>query len=97
MESLKARKNEIMDIVYREEAERVVLEKNLKALEEKLNSLNQSLDLHRQMYDSYDKTIQETESGFKKVMKCFLTSDMTLMYYISDSGKQSSPFTFGPT
>lgn len=57
-----------MDIVYREEAERVVLEKNLKALEEKLNTLTQSLDHHKQMYDSYDKTIQETEIGFKKVI-----------------------------
>lgn len=56
-----------MDIVYREEAERVVLEKNLKALEEKLNTLNQSLDHHKQLYDSYDRTIQETEAGFKKV------------------------------
>lgn len=56
-----------MDFVYREEAERVVLEKNITALQEKLNTLNQNLEHHKEMYDSYDKTIKETEVGFKKV------------------------------
>lgn len=56
-----------MDVVYREEAERVVLEKNLKALQEKLDTLNQSLENHKGMYESYEKTIRETEDGFKKV------------------------------
>lgn len=67
LEELKTKKNEIMDIVFREEAERVVLEKNLKALQEKLNILNQSLENHKEIYESYDKTIKETEAGFKKV------------------------------
>lgn len=56
-----------MELVYREEAERVVFEKNLKCLQEKLNMLNQSLENHKAMYDSYQKTIKETEDGFKKV------------------------------
>lgn len=56
-----------MDIVYREEAERVVLEKNLKSLQENLHTLNHSLENHKGMYESYEKTIKETEDGFKKV------------------------------
>lgn len=70
LEELKIKKTELTDIVYREEAERVVLEKNIKALQEKLNNLNQSLENHKNLYESYEKTIRETENGFKKVFLC---------------------------
>lgn len=67
MEELKSKRNQIMDVVYREEAERVVLEKNVKALQENLHTLNQSLENHKDLYESYEKTIKETEDGFRKV------------------------------
>lgn len=36
-------------------------------LHEKLSKLNNSLGQHQKLRDSYDQTIKDTESGFKKV------------------------------
>lgn len=67
-----------MDIIYREEAEYIVLEKKVKLLQEKLDILNKNLVHHKEICNIYDKSIKETEDGFKKVkIKC----DILLYYF----------------
>ncbi|KAJ8934649.1 hypothetical protein NQ314_013248 [Rhamnusium bicolor] len=69
LEDLKIKRNEIVDIIYKEEAEKVVLEKNLEALQNRLALLNKSLEHHKNIYENYDKTINDTENGFKKILE----------------------------
>lgn len=54
-------------MVKEEEYEKCALEKDIKSLQEKLNNVNNNLEKHKALCDSYEKTIQDTESGFKKV------------------------------
>ncbi|KAJ8977510.1 hypothetical protein NQ317_017128 [Molorchus minor] len=65
LEELKFKRNEIIDTIYKEEAEKAVLEKNLETLQNRLALLNKSLEHYRHIYESYDKTITDTENGFK--------------------------------
>ncbi|KAG5869776.1 hypothetical protein JTB14_036341 [Gonioctena quinquepunctata] len=69
LEDLKCKRNEIVDVIYREEAERVVLEKNVKALQEKLRLLDKNLNHHKDIYEQYEKTIKDTENGFRKILE----------------------------
>ncbi|XP_060517525.1 uncharacterized protein LOC132696614 [Cylas formicarius] len=69
LEDLKVKRNELIEIIRREEAEKIVLDKNLRALQEKMNILNNNLKHHKMVFDNYDKTIQETEMGFKKILE----------------------------
>ncbi|XP_018567209.1 13 kDa deflagellation-inducible protein-like [Anoplophora glabripennis] len=69
LEDLKFKRNEIVDVIYKEEAEKVILEKKIEALQNRLTLLNKSLEHHKYMYESYDKTIKETEDGFKKILE----------------------------
>lgn len=39
----------------------------MRILQEKLHTLNKSLDHHKGLLQDYDNTIKETESGFRKV------------------------------
>lgn len=55
-------------IVKREEQEKQVIERNINALQEQLTALNANLHKHKSLCDSYEKTIHDTESGFKKVI-----------------------------
>lgn len=64
---MKVRKSELLNIIKKEEADKAVLEKNLKNVQERLTQLNNSLLQHKTLCESYDRTIRETESGFKKV------------------------------
>lgn len=64
-----------MNVIKKEEADKAVLEKNIRILQEKLGTLNNSLSLNKNIYENYERTIKETESGFKKVYKdsfCFI-------------------------
>jgi Sjoegren syndrome nuclear autoantigen 1 len=67
LEDLKVKKKEILRVVKEEEYEKCALEKDIKSLQEKLNNVNNNLEKHKALCDSYEKTIQDTESGFKKV------------------------------
>lgn len=75
-----------MNIIKKEEADKAVLEKNLRCLQERLSQLNNNLLQHRNLYDNYDRTIKETESGFKKVWK---NIEKTKLYclFIADIGE----------
>lgn len=64
---MKVRRDEITEKIKEEESDKLLLEKSLKALQEKLGILNTKLMEHRRLQDSYDSTIRDTELGFKKV------------------------------
>ncbi|CAH1183177.1 unnamed protein product [Phaedon cochleariae] len=78
LEDLKIRKNEVRAMIYKEQAEKVVIEKNIKALQDKLLLLTQNLQQHEEMYESYETTIQETENGFRKILE----SSQTLLHMV---------------
>lgn len=63
------RKCELLNIIQKEEADKAVLEKNIRILQEKLGVLNNNLLQHKNLCDNYERTIKETEIGFKKVLK----------------------------
>ncbi|XP_050312711.1 microtubule nucleation factor SSNA1-like isoform X1 [Anthonomus grandis grandis] len=69
LEELKSKRNDLVEVIQREEAEKIVLEKNIRALQDKLAQLNNSLSQHRAMCSNYDKTIEDTELGFKKILE----------------------------
>ncbi|KAI4465649.1 sjoegren syndrome nuclear autoantigen 1 [Holotrichia oblita] len=69
LEDLKVKRNSLQNIIDREENEKNCLERNIKALQEKLNILSNQLTQHKRLRDNYDKTIQDTQSGFKKILE----------------------------
>ncbi|KAK4880051.1 hypothetical protein RN001_008197 [Aquatica leii] len=69
LEQLKIKRNELQDLINQEENDKSILEKNLKALQDKLQKLNTSLVQHQKLRDNYDQTIQDTETGFKKILE----------------------------
>lgn len=91
MEDLKIKKSELVDIIDKEESEKLILEKSLRSLQEKLNNLNNNLLQHKNLCDSYDRAIRDTENGFKKVIKNtdFGCINIHLIYF-TDIGKFSN-------
>ncbi|VEN59237.1 unnamed protein product [Callosobruchus maculatus] len=69
LEELKKKRDEVVDVIYKQEAERSVLEKNISILQEKLEGLNKRLNKDRAIYEQYESTIKETEEGFKKILE----------------------------
>ncbi|XP_045471307.1 Sjoegren syndrome nuclear autoantigen 1 homolog [Harmonia axyridis] len=69
LEELKSKRINILEIIRKEESEEAILERNISALQEKLNNVQCKLKYHKQLYDDYTKTIQETEAGFKKILE----------------------------
>ncbi|XP_030767881.1 13 kDa deflagellation-inducible protein-like [Sitophilus oryzae] len=72
LEHLKLERNELVEVIRREEAEKMVLEKNIRILEDKLCNLQDRLQHHKKMCDNYDKTISETDMGYKKILESSL-------------------------
>ncbi|KAF5306350.1 hypothetical protein FQR65_LT07374 [Abscondita terminalis] len=69
LETLKVKRKELQDLIKQEENDKGILEKNLKTLQEKLQKLNASLIQHQKLRENYDQTIQDTETGFKKILE----------------------------
>ncbi|XP_044266522.1 Sjoegren syndrome nuclear autoantigen 1 homolog isoform X2 [Tribolium madens] len=69
LEDLKMKRNEMLIIVKREEQEKQSIEKNMDLMRDKLNVVTESLEKHRSLCESYEKTIQDTEAGFKKIAR----------------------------
>lgn len=69
---MKCKRADIQNVINKEENEKQVLEKHVKALLDKLNVLNKNLEKHVNTRENYDRTIHETESGFKKVFNIIL-------------------------
>ncbi|XP_025829425.1 Sjoegren syndrome nuclear autoantigen 1 homolog isoform X2 [Agrilus planipennis] len=69
LEELKNKRNALQVIIEREENEKMQLEKNMKVIQDKLQSCNNKLIQHIRIRNNYDQTIKETEVGFKKYFR----------------------------
>lgn len=78
MEDLKERRREVNNIISSQESERATLESSVKSLQDKLAGLNKSLSYHKTLKESYDRTIKDTEAGFKKVTTTTLVTNVHL-------------------
>ncbi|CAG9772035.1 unnamed protein product [Ceutorhynchus assimilis] len=69
LEEFKTKRKELLEVIKQEEEEKATLDRNMKALQEKIAHLNGNLQQHKQLCENYDKTIRETELGFKKIVE----------------------------
>ncbi|GJQ69840.1 hypothetical protein Trydic_g22388 [Trypoxylus dichotomus] len=69
LEDLRLKRNSLQKVIDQEENDKNSLERNIKVLQEKLNVLSNQLSQHKRLRDNYDKTIQDTQSGFKKILE----------------------------
>ncbi|CAH0557274.1 unnamed protein product [Brassicogethes aeneus] len=69
LEELKIKKKDVLILIEREENEKKLLEKNIKGLQEKLTLVNNNLQHHKSLCDNYERTIRDTEHGFKKILE----------------------------
>ncbi|KAK9879460.1 hypothetical protein WA026_006531 [Henosepilachna vigintioctopunctata] len=84
LEDLKSQQMELAEVIKKEEAEEALLQKNISSLQEKLNTIQNNLKYHKQIRDDYNQTIQETETGFKKILE----SSQTLLNLAQHQSKK---------
>lgn len=72
LEDLKLKRSEVQRCINKEELEKAQIEKQVKILLDKLAAVNKNLTDHMVIRDGYDRTIKETENGFKKVKNIYL-------------------------
>mmetsp|Transcript_56947 Transcript_56947/g.64971 ORF Transcript_56947/g.64971 Transcript_56947/m.64971 type:complete len:115 (+) Transcript_56947:40-384(+) len=86
IEDLKERREELNDIVSREEEEKLRIQRELQVLTERLGKIDDSLQKKQKARHDYEKTIQETEGAYMKILE----SSQTLLHYLKrDSGSLS--------
>ena len=69
MDTIIKQKNEIQSVIDREEEEKKKLEDQMRSLSERLDILNGGLGKKYQTRDEYDRTINETQSAFNKILE----------------------------
>ena len=82
MDNINAQKNEIQDMINQEEEEKRQIEEQMKALAERLETIDNSLAKKYVTRNEYDKTIQETQSAFSKILE----SSQTLLHVLKKEG-----------
>ena len=84
MDNINKQKNEIQDLINQEEEEKRQIEEQMKALAERLEVIDTSLAKKYVTRNEYDKTIQETQSAFNKILE----SSQTLLHVLKKEGAQ---------
>ena len=69
MDTIIKQKNEIQVLIDQEEDEKRQIEEQMRSLAERLDQLNQSLGKKQHTRNEYDKTINETQSAFNKILE----------------------------
>ena len=69
MDTIIGQKNEIQALIDQEEEEKRQIEEQMRALSERLETLNASLGKKYHTRNEYDKTINETQSAFNKILE----------------------------
>ena len=69
MDNITQQKNEIQQLINQEEEEKRQIEEQLKSLTDRLEVINNSLAKKYTTRNEYDKTIQETQSAFNKILE----------------------------
>ncbi|XP_063914180.1 microtubule nucleation factor SSNA1-like isoform X3 [Zophobas morio] len=67
LEDLRTKRKDLLQVVQQEEQEKATIEKNIETLQDKLSGVCDNLEKHKTLCESYDRTIRDTEAGFKKV------------------------------
>ena len=82
MDTIIKQKNEIQVIIEKEEEEKRKLEEQMRSLSERLDVINNGLGKKYQTRDEYDRTINETQSAFNKILE----SSQTLLHVLKKEG-----------
>ena len=69
MDSIIKHKNEIQELIDVEEEEKRQIEEQMRNLAERLDVLNHNLGKKIHTRNEYDKTINETQSAFNKILE----------------------------
>jgi len=78
IEDLREKREELNKQILKEEEEKVKIQKELSILTEKLSKINESLVRKTQARTEYDRTIQETEAAYMKILE----SSQTLLHVL---------------
>jgi len=68
IEDLRVKRSDLSAVIEQEEGQKREVEDKIKALKEKLEVLEKSLENKNAMKMKYDKTIEDTEGAFAKVI-----------------------------
>jgi len=69
IEDLREKREQVNKSILKEEREKQAVQKDLKALTDKLHRLNESIAQKTAARNDYDKTIQETEAAYMKILE----------------------------
>ena len=78
IEDLREKREEVNRQILKEEEEKAKIQKDLSLLTDRLSKINESLARKVQARNEYDKTIQETEAAYMKILE----SSQTLLHVL---------------
>jgi len=78
IEDLREKREEVNKQILKEEEDKAKIQKELAALTDRLQKINESLVRKTQARNEYDKTIQETEAAYMKILE----SSQTLLHVL---------------
>merc|ERR1712060_561718 len=78
IEDLREKREELNRQILKEEEDKAKLQKELSILTDRLQKINESLVRKTQARNEYDKTIQETEAAYMKILE----SSQTLLHVL---------------
>ena len=78
IEDLREKREEVNRQILAEEEEKAKIQKDLSILTDRLSKINESLARKVQARNEYDKTIQETEAAYMKILE----SSQTLLHVL---------------
>jgi len=78
IEDLREKREEVNRQILKEEEEKAKIQKDLSILTDRLQKLNENLTRKQQARNEYDKTIQETEAAYMKILE----SSQTLLHVL---------------
>ena len=75
---LKEKREEVNRQILKEEEEKAKIQKDIRILTDRLSKINESLSQKNQARNEYDKTTQETEAAYLKILE----SSQTLLHVL---------------
>jgi Sjoegren syndrome nuclear autoantigen 1 len=78
IEDLREKREEVNVAILREEEEKAKIQKDVSILTDRLSKINEALARKVQARNEYDKTIQETEAAYMKILE----SSQTLLHVL---------------
>uniref|UniRef100_A0A7S2MXN4 Sjoegren syndrome nuclear autoantigen 1 n=1 Tax=Zooxanthella nutricula TaxID=1333877 RepID=A0A7S2MXN4_9DINO len=78
IEDLREKREEVNRQILKEEEDKAKIQKELSILTDRMQKLNESLVRKTQARNEYDKTIQETEAAYMKILE----SSQTLLHVL---------------